>query len=202
MKREVSYLLIGGISGIVLAFGIAFLFESPWVGYVAALIAGLAVLFFTDRWIVSKLKQKSHRLVTRSLFTVMALLQIAILYQNFQRAESQKENLGFVRNQIYYGLALSETHDLLLKSLRHHVETSGVEVSSLESSFRTVAGDRLSDDGTLKPKYGGDENPLRYRVEIAESDSILIYVGESGDLSENGSLSHIAILTPNGVRYE
>ncbi|NBB77066.1 MAG: hypothetical protein GVY02_06770 [Bacteroidetes bacterium] len=202
MKREVSYLVIGCASGIALAVAFAFLFESPWIGYTAALFIGLVVLFMTDRRIVSNLKQKSHRLVTRTLFAVLAILQVILLIQNFQQAEWQKENLGFIQHQMHEMLALSETHDLLVKSLRYHVEATGSEESSLESAFRAVAGDRLSDDGSLRSVYGGNENPLNYRVEIAESDSILIHVEKSGDLSENGSFSQVAILTSNGVRYE
>lgn len=211
MKNQ-GKLLIGGLLAVLIAFSLALLFHSLWVGYTAAFITAVIWLVIVDQKIASKRENRAARFSFRVIVVLLVITQAYASIQLYLKSDQQKNTLRTIRTTIIHGISQTEMEKALLHTLRHYYQETESSGATLEESFRTLFADRLNENGTLSTENPDEDREMPLHYEIASPDSIILSVsavftpGYDGDFSNfsgnQGMYEARATLTKEGVVYE
>lgn len=198
-----------GLTGVVIATGFTFMYETLWLGFFLALGFAIVMLCIMS-W--SMLREIQSAGVKKTVIFIVGTLSILFVFNavlEWKKSENQHKILTEIRRTIDGSIAQMESEKILVESMRYKFQHQ--EVEHLEEAFRKVTVDRLKEDGTLLTEDEKRGEDLNFLGEVVTQDSIIIYTTADIALGTDPQFSNIdgkvgkyqgkAILTPNGVRY-
>ncbi len=216
MKRIEWSAVVAGVLSIGM-YNLFALLGYRWGGIISAMVIVFVYLFYLNTWASQHIEKQSTRMVIRVFVFCAVVFQSLFLYNSYERADFQQNVLVQIRQVIDTGILTTEYRPKLVEALDHYHQT---DAESIGESVRAVFGERLKEDGTLRPSKNFDPgNQDEYYddftviYEFAEDDqSFRIYAigkvsrGEEADFENKdgntGRLQFMAELNEEGIQHE
>jgi hypothetical protein len=216
MKKPEWALVVAGVLSVV-SYNLFAMSGYRWGGIITAMVIVYIYLFYLNSWASANLKNKSTQIVIRVFVFLTVVFQSIFMYQFYEKSSFQEETLINIRKIIDTGILSTEYRPAMAEALHHFHQTDS---ESIEESVRAVFGERLNEDGTLRPtdnfdpgnqelyyddytviyEFGEDEQSFRiYGIGKVSRGEDADFLNKDGS---TGKLQFMAELSREGVRHE
>ncbi|MFN1835181.1 hypothetical protein AB2B38_007965 [Balneola sp. MJW-20] len=208
MKQQWK-ILAGGVVTTSVLFAVPAYFYAQWMALILSFISAVSFsLILLKR---NKEKLDHTYKVAATGIILLIIFSSGYIVHDYFRAEYQDEILVEIRQTIDSGIIGVQIKNDMIQSLKYYKSSDSDEMTVSEA-FSSYMGDKLNENGTIKPSQEKEGDNISYHYEIKDADTVVIIavtkVSKGNDPAfknydgQTGMGEYVGTLSNGGVEYE